>query len=348
MSKVYKAAANDVEAGRIAPVYLITGDEMWSKGKFIKLLKARVVDPSMADFNMEVLTAGSIRGTAVADRAQALPMMADRRLIIIEDCDAWKADDHNAIAKYFGDINDQTCLVLVFLKPDSRRKIFKSKQAGIKRLDFLKPKRWEWNDYIGDLARDMGLRLKPDAIGMVAEMVGDDLAKVHQDLEKLSLFKLDSNEITAGDVELLMGRTRQVTRWELNDFIGKRDLPGTMIKLHDIFAGGEEPIGLLSTVNMFLRQLFVTKALITRGVRDKSGVGRALGLPPRIAQGLIDQQKNYSSYELRRAFKLMAESDFQLKSAAMKKTLILDRLLTQILMPGPYSPPAARRLMTGR
>ncbi len=339
MSKAWKSVARELEAGRVAPVYLAVGDEEWGRKKFLDLLKKTVVDPSMADFNFDQLHANEIKAVEVLDKAGQLPMMADRRLIFVEGCEAWKKTDLDAVTLYYDHVNEKTVLVLQFQAADQRKKIFRAKSPMVRRLDFLKPKRWELNDYIGDLVADMNLRMNREAVALIAEMVGDDLTKVHQELDKLSLYKMGSNEILAEDVAKLMGRTRHVTRWELNDFIGKRDLNGTLVKLNDILDSGEEPIGLLSAVNMYLKQLLVTKALMLKGIRDRGTVGRALGVPPRIAENLMAQQKSYSGPELRRAFKLMKETDHRLKSSRMNRRLLLDHLLTQILIPSPLSPP---------
>jgi DNA polymerase III delta subunit len=140
-----------------------------------------------------------------------------------------------------------------------------------------------------------------------------------------------------------MGRTRHVTRWELDEFIGSRNLHGALVKLHDILASGEEPVGLLSTINLFMKRLFTVKALMVKGVRDPYQVGQALGVPGRIAEKIIRQQQAYSDPELRAAFVHLRDTDYRLKSAAMDRSLLLDHLLCRIIPPGPLSPPTAKR-----
>ncbi|MDJ0838656.1 MAG: DNA polymerase III subunit delta [Acidobacteriota bacterium] len=341
-NKVYREAAREILDGKIPPVYLVIGDEQWSRGKFLDLIKKNLIDPDMADFNFDHLQATDVSGVHATDKAGQLPMMADRRLVVVEDCEKWKAKDQNAITKYLENPNEQACLVLLFNSADKRRKLFQSRSKAVRVLTFERPKPWELNDTIRDLARDMKLKLDDNAVALVADLAGDDLAKVSRELDKLSLYKLGSNEITAEDVEALMGRTRHVTRWELTDFIGTRNLPGALVKMHAILASGEDAIGLLSTVNMHLRRLFAVKAIMMKGIKDRNRIAQVIGVPPRIAGNLTEQQRTYSDVELRRAFVLMRETDVRLKSAAINKNLLLDHLLTQILSRGPYSPPAPR------
>ena len=346
MSKALAAVRREIEEGRIAPVYVVIGEEEWSRQKFIAALKKALVDPSMADFNFDQLSATAISGVDVIDRAEQLPMMADKRVVLVEDCVRWLQKDLEAITGYFDRINDKTCLVLLFETADRRRKIFQSKSKQVRFLEFPRPKRWELEGYIRELAGDMGLRLSADAALKVADLAGDDLALVHRELEKLGLFKLGSDRIDGDDVDRLMGRTRHVTRWELNEFIGKRDLHGALVKMHAILESGEDPISMLSTLNLCLKQLFVTKALLIHGVKDTGKIAQALGVPPRIAENLIRQQRAYSDCELRRSFKLLRDTDFRLKSSGMSRGLILDNFVCQVLSAGPLSPPRERRRTT--
>lgn len=342
MNKVYQQAVKDLKAGNISPVYILLGEEEWARDKFLSLLKKTVIEPGMEDFNFENFHASEVTGLVVADKAGVLPMMADMRLLIIEGCHSWKKKDIDNVTKYLGNINEKACLVMQFNEGDRRRKLFSSKSPQVRYLEFPKPKRWELNDYIHNLSRDMKLKLHPDACALVAELAGDDLARVYRELDKMSLYKMDG-EILPRDVEALMGRTRLATRWELGDFIGKRDLHGALVKMHHIMASGVDPIGMLSAVNHYIRQIYVVKALMIKGVRDPKQVSQVIRVPPKITEGLIAQQKNFSNLELRKAFEQMRETDIRIKSSGMDRKLLLDQLLTQIIVRGPFSPPARRR-----
>lgn len=318
-------------SGQFDPVYLLIGDEFYRKNKFKATLKKALVDPSMVDFNFDQLSATDAPGISVADKAGVLPMMADHRVVLVEHCDKWKKKDLDAITNYVKQPNGQTCLVLDFPSADKRRKLFQGKTPGVVVLDFPRPKAWELDRYVGQIASDMGLKMDRAAVALVAEMAGDDLAKVHGELEKLALYKLETGQIKADDVAQLLGRTRMVTRWELNDHLGKRDLAGALMKSRDIRESGEDPISLLSTIHHFYRQMFLVKTLVSKGLRDNYKLGSLLRVPPKIAEKLMAQQRNYHLRELRMAFRHISETDSKLKGSGMNRGLLLDNLLTQII-----------------
>lgn len=342
MTSLHLKLQKELEAGKIANNYVLRGDEFWGKERFIEALRKTVVDPGMEDFNFDQLSASDIRGIQVADKAAMLPMMTDRRLIVITDCVKWGEKDINAISAYLKQPNESTILVLDAEGVDKRRKLFQHKKTT-EYLEFLRPKPWELERYIQDIVRERGLKLVGDAVALVAEMVGDDIAKVHSELDKLALYKLGTNEITPDDVAALMGRTRAVTRYELNDFIGNRDLSGALMRINDITTSGETAIALLSSIGIYLRQLYQVKLVVSKGMNDRSQVGQMMGLPPNIAAKLISKQRSYSNAELRRALELLAQADYRLRSSRLSARLILDELICSILQPGPLSPPSFQK-----
>ena len=332
-----KTVEKRLAQGQFDPVYLLVGEETFGKNNFKQHLKKALIDPSMTDFNFDHLHASDVGGVAAMDRAGVLPMMADHRVVMVEACDKWKKKDLDAVTKYVAEPNSQTCLVLDFPSADRRRKLFQGKKPGVTLLDFPRPKAWELDRYVGQIASDMGLKMDREAVALVAEMAGDDLARVHRELDKLSLYKLETGQVTSEDVSQLLGRTRLVTRWELNDQLGRRDLAGALLKSRAIMDSGEDPISLLSTIHHFFRQLFLVKTLVQKGLRDHYKLGSVLRVPPKIAEKLIAQQRNYHIREMRVAMKNISETDSKLKGSGMNRRLILDHLIVQILAKAPKS-----------
>ena len=332
MSTDLKVAEKQLAQGQFNPVYLLVGDELYRKNKFKKSLKSALIDPSMVDFNFDQLQANDAPGIKVVDRAGVLPMMADHRLVMVETCEKWKKKDLDAITAYVAQPNPQTCLVLDFASADRRRKLFQVKSNQACLIEFPRPKAWELDRYVAQLAKELGLKMDQEAVALVAELAGDDLERVHRELDKLGIYKMETRQVTAEDVALLLGRTRLVTRWELNDQLGQRDLGGALVKSRAILESGEEPISLLSTIHHFFRQMFLVKSLVNRGLRDHFKLGSVMRVPPKIAEKLMAQQRNFRVSELRQAMKQISDTDSLLKGSGMDRTLILDRLLTNILV----------------
>ncbi len=330
-----------IAKGNIESIYVLSGDESYARRRILSAITAAVVEPSMADFNFERLSGLSLTGNQVVDAAGTMPMMAERRLVLVEETEKWKTADWLALKNYAKEPSTTTCLVVDTAK--GRLKPWMNSSKIVKVVKLTRPRPWELPEFIDGLAKEQGLKLSRDAGRLLAEFAGDELEKIVRDLEVLGLYKGDGSRIEEEDVAAVLGRTRTVTQWELNQFVGSRDLGRALTKMDDILSSGHDPIAVLSVLINHMRQLWMVKTFVTRGVRSKQELAQAIGLPAKIAGDLMDQQRLFSNVELRNALAVLHETDLALKSARLRRDLILARAITQIVEPSIYTPPSRTR-----
>lgn len=101
--------------GAPSPVYYVAGGEAILKDEAISTLIDGVLDPGLRDFNLDLLSAQGLDPEGLAAACSTLPMMADRRVVIVRDVEAWKrkAKGKKAAAAYLAAPAPETVLVLV-------------------------------------------------------------------------------------------------------------------------------------------------------------------------------------------------------------------------------------------
>ncbi len=70
--------------------YYVHGGEPILKDEAVALLIERALDPSLRDFNLDILTAQQLEPDALASACSTLPMMADLRVVVVRDIETWK------------------------------------------------------------------------------------------------------------------------------------------------------------------------------------------------------------------------------------------------------------------
>ena len=65
--------------------WYIHGTEPILKDEVVALLIERALDPSLRDFNLDILSAQQLEPDALASACSTLPMMADRRVVVVRD-----------------------------------------------------------------------------------------------------------------------------------------------------------------------------------------------------------------------------------------------------------------------
>jgi DNA polymerase-3 subunit delta len=295
--------------GELDPVYVLASEHPILVDRAIAAIRDAAVPPAMRGWNYDVIE-GSIKSAGAASRivsiARTMPMMAERRMVMIRDLAPLPADEAPALIEYMTSPNPSTVLVAVTSKLDKRQKLYA--QAG--KLGFLHvleaPR--QVAPWIRQEAEARGVALEPRAITRLADAVGADLSRLALVIEQLALYA-GGRAVTADDVDDLVADTRERSVFELTDAVGAGDLAGALAAVSALCDQRDSALGVVAMLARHLRQLGVVHSV--KG--NKHAAASALGLPPFIVDKLVAQARVYSPAALGRATTLLATADRALK-----------------------------------
>ncbi|MBW2623142.1 MAG: hypothetical protein JRD68_09575, partial [Deltaproteobacteria bacterium] len=115
----------DFDTRALKPVYLFHGEEVFLKERYLAKL-VDLVDESVADFNLESVTAEDTSPADVLGKARSMPFLNPPRIVIVRGADRYSADEMALFKDYVSDPNPSSCLVLIADKPDFRLAVFKT------------------------------------------------------------------------------------------------------------------------------------------------------------------------------------------------------------------------------
>jgi DNA polymerase-3 subunit delta len=98
-----------------APVYYLAGAEALLKDQATDLIVDATLDPGVRDFNLDLLSAATLEPDQLEAACSTLPMMADRRVVIVSGVEAWKrkVKGRKIAADYLARPTPDTVLILV-------------------------------------------------------------------------------------------------------------------------------------------------------------------------------------------------------------------------------------------
>lgn len=104
-----------LKKGALVPAYYLFGSEDVLKEEIIRAVLDRAVDPSVRDFNFDQRSADTPDPEAIEALCNTLPMMADRRAVLIRDVEAWKRKPkaRAALIRYLERPAQETVVILV-------------------------------------------------------------------------------------------------------------------------------------------------------------------------------------------------------------------------------------------
>ena len=79
-----------LQKGDLAGVYYFHGAEDVLKDEAVRTILDRALDPSLRDFNFDQRSAAQLDAEEVHALCNTLPMLAERRVVLLREVEAWK------------------------------------------------------------------------------------------------------------------------------------------------------------------------------------------------------------------------------------------------------------------
>ncbi len=304
MADIVTAAAK----GQVDPVYIVASEHPVLVDRALAAVRDLAVPPALRAWNYDVIE-GKISASRVIATCQTLPMMGAKRMVFVRDLAPSPADELTALAAYFEAPSPSTVLFAITSKLDKRMKLYAA--AGKKGwLHVLEAPR-NPDGWIRSEAGARGVRLAPDAVGRLADAVGNDLSRLSLCIDQLALYAGDV-PVTADHVDELIAETRERTVFELTDAIGAGDRARALAAVGSLAEQRQSAIGVLVMLARHLRQLALVHVARAEGA-DKRDLPGRLGAPPFLVDKLLVQSRRYEPGALARATELIATADWALK-----------------------------------
>mgnify|MGYP000515902465 FL=1 len=361
------------------PFYIVSGNEYFLKKQALMEIKKRFfseggVEQGLIEFNGKDtnrnpagnLTEGNNPKKAgpstlfndVIDEVRTTPMFGKRKLIIVENADTFLGRGQDKIIGYLKNPCSVNCLVLEVLSIDKRTKLAKAmdgKQGILIECDKLydKPAPWETRkpEHDSELTRwivmhagnfDKIINLK--SAFCLQEKTGNDLAIINNQIDALSVYTGDRNEITIEDIQDLLGVSHREKLYNLLDAIGMKDTISAVRMAENIFDVGMEnerknitydaksiAITIVSSSHRRMKDLWKILRILDKGGSKKEILEKQYAPRPFVDK-FIKQAQNFNEEEMPEKWKYMLEADLLCKTSRLSPSLIIEQLITKLCM----------------
>jgi len=297
-----------------APVYLIHGAEDLLRADAVAAVAAAVLTEGLEAFNDDRFEGASCDASAVVGAARTLPVMAERRLVVVRGADRLAADKLELLTDYLNDPSPTTTLVLEAAKVDLRKGPFNKVKSVGHVVSCAPPNERGAADWLETRARDLGRPITRDAAEFLAAYTGTSLGSLAAELDKAVAFAGEGGRIDLDTVSETAVGGRVASVFELTDALGERRAGDALRALYTLLEGGEAALRVQGMIVRHFRQLWRAREALEGGAGD---LASALGVPPFVAGKLRTQARRYRDAELGDAFVRFARVDLDLKGGAV-------------------------------
>ncbi len=248
----------------VQPVYALVGNDTFLQDAYRQEITQAVLgqaDPQMALSTHD----GTAELAAVLDDLRTLPFLAPSRLVIVREADAFVSAHRDALESYLDSPAEAGVLVLMVSSfPKNTRLAKKVAEIGTI-YDCSSP---DEADLAGWLKRNAAKRNKTiDRQGaqLLLEWIGNDLAALDQEVEKLSLYVDQRGEITAEDVATLVTASAGAEAFALPNALTEGNAAQALTILAQMLSARGEEFRTLGMIRWHLVRAIRAKQLIAAG-----------------------------------------------------------------------------------
>lgn len=321
-----------ISQGLISPFYYFYGPEVYLIEKALAKIKEKVLSAASADFNWMVFDANRDADELILNNLLTLPIKASRRLTIIRSADSiWKSRA-NVYLDYLANPNPQTCVIFIGEKADRREKFFQILEKEGTVVAFYPLPEHELRKWVRQQFAEVGRQITEEALAILIELIGPDLIKLEQEIQKLILggderLKIDEDNVLALSEDLRAGDP-----FALAAAVGELNFSKGLYLLHKNLQQGEPPFLLLSIIGRQLRLIWKAKELRRQGLSCKE-IERQLKIIPSLAKDFWRQADKIPFQKLEESWAILERLDLEMKTSRLPKSLILERYFWDFFKP---------------
>ena len=328
-----------IKSESLAPIYIIFGDDGYLKKMYVEKLTKMTADKDDV-FNYHRFGADCDL-QEVYDAVSQLPMMADKKCVILCDYDferCSKADFDKLLSLAVEGI-DTSLLIIWFdsleIDPKKSSKFKKlvsaAEKCGGAAVGLNHRRAPVLVKMLTDGAAKRGCKMDSAAARYLVESAGEDINTLVNELEKLCCY-LPNGEITKATVDYVCTKTPEASVYNLSKQIFARQSGEALKTLDELFFMRFEPMMILYAVSSPYVDMYRLYAL-KKGGADKKELSELFGYKGR--EFLIDRAaQNLRLFDFKRlslSFSALLDADRQLKSFGASERIILEQLVIRLI-----------------
>lgn len=321
-----------IEGNQIDPVYFFSGDETFLKEEALRSLVKHAIEPGTEAFCSDVFHGDDCDAAAILSVASMVPMMSNRRIVIVRDFQKLSQKDKETVVEYAESPAASTVMVIEASRVNLKSKIYERLSGNAISVVYypLFPERIP--TWLQRHAKMFGKRLTTEAAHQLQDIVGTDLQELSQEVEKLAVFVGQRDAIELEDVDNTLGPVRAGSVFDIAEAVGEKKLSKALGAYQRALDAGDEPQAIVA---LFVRHFVILWKIrfLKKDRRSDEVIKKTLQMGwgfNRFYSRYAAQSRLLDDRNLQGSFESLYEADIALKTSTLSPELVMHRLLYEL------------------
>lgn len=308
LSPTFRDFYTRLRKGEFNPINILMGEEAYYIDFIVSAFETLAIPEEERDFNFQILYGNDTDIETVIASAQQLPVMADRKLVILKEAQTMQnaKAQLERLASYAMRPNNATILVIAYKEQPGKEKITATSKllkavAASNGIIFKSPaiRDYQLPAHLKDYCTSKGVIIDDQATKMLCEYVGAPLSRLFTEVEKLIISKgNDKSKITSTDVEENIGISKDFNNFELISALSVKDYPKAVRIIRYFASNPKNNPPVVTTSTLFN---YFSKLVIAWFQSDKSDASLQTALDLKSGYALKEYKTGLSHYNATQA-----------------------------------------------
>jgi len=330
-----RALKADLKNGTPGSFYVFCGEEAYLREHYLSLLTQKLTGGPAGAFNDHRFQAENLTPEALQSAVEAMPMMAERTLVRVDDVDFFKQNEQarEQYGQILSDIPDYCCVVLNYDTVEFRvngtmkrlAAVFAEKASVV---EFAKQSERDLAAWISRHFRAHGKDISDELCRYLIFLTDGSMTSLGPEIDKAAVYAAGP-EVTRADLDAVVIPALNAKTFDISNAIADGQYEKALAKMEELFAMQEDCTLILGAIGSQLRRLHYAK-LITAAGKGQETLMQLTGLKSYPAGLTMTAARKVSDEFCRRAAQLVLETDRKLKSSADEPERLLELLLAEL------------------
>ena len=271
----YQKLKADLKEGSVGCAYVFYGEESYLREYYLGEVRKALIPSGFESFNYHVMDGRELTAQSLAETAEAMPMMAERTLIVVTDWDIFKLgeEQRSQLVALLEDLPPYCCIIFVYdtleYKPNkTMKKLCKVMDEQVVAVEFRQQDSSDLAAWIARRFRALDKEIDRQTAEYLIFTCGGLMTGLAQEIAKIGAYA-KGRTITQKDIDAVADPVLSAEVFRMTDAVAQGNYNAASAILGDLLKMQTEPIKILAALGNQLRRIYTARMAIDSG-KDKA------------------------------------------------------------------------------
>lgn len=267
----------------------------------------------------------------ILNEVNYVDLFNEKKLLIVSNFTFKKMKDkeEKALSNYINHMNDNVIILkCIDEKLDNKKELIKLVNDKCKVIELKKMDYKTLHEYVTKIFSDNNKRITYNQIKNILSLCENDTDSVLNEVNKLLLYKMDSDIITDEDIENVISKNSEKEMFKLNDAVMAHNIPNMLESTKTLVSSGVDEVVIIDYLSKQFRTLYQIKVMSKdTGIQT---ITSRLSLNPFVTKKMLDVVGKFSEEKLLNIIYKLSDADISIKVEGLDKSKVLENFYLSI------------------